>query len=204
MVRKHTTSSLVLAVLLVISMLAGCTGQTVTPTSAPTATNTVPIVTETVPAATDTLEPTVAATDTVEPAAGATNTIEPTVAVTQTAEPPADGNYSLTILHTNDVHAHHEPNSDGDGAAAAVSEGGTELAFTVGVIARGIVEIDACIVGAVQDRNSLLQGRALNGQGAEGGTRDLEVGLAEARVGHCFLCVHGGYRYKMRRKFQFL
>ncbi len=30
---------------------------------------------------------------------------------------PAD-NYNLTILHTNDIHAHHEPDSNGDGGAA--------------------------------------------------------------------------------------
>jgi len=29
-----------------------------------------------------------------------------------------DGGFALTILHTNDTHAHHEPNSNGDGGAA--------------------------------------------------------------------------------------
>ncbi len=29
-----------------------------------------------------------------------------------------DGSFSLTILHTNDTHSHHDPNSSGDGGAA--------------------------------------------------------------------------------------
>lgn len=29
-----------------------------------------------------------------------------------------DDSFSLTILHTNDTHSHHEPNSNGDGGAA--------------------------------------------------------------------------------------
>ncbi len=29
-----------------------------------------------------------------------------------------DESYSLTIMHTNDVHGHHEPQRNGDGGAA--------------------------------------------------------------------------------------
>jgi 5'-nucleotidase/UDP-sugar diphosphatase len=46
----------------------------------------------------------------------------PTATPTNTTEPqPEKPNFSLTILHSNDVHAHHEPNADGDGGEALAS-----------------------------------------------------------------------------------
>ena len=59
------------------------------------------------------------------PDASETVQVEPTVPVEATAIPTntpvpasANGNFLLTILHTNDVHAHHAPNADGDGGEA--------------------------------------------------------------------------------------
>lgn len=102
MVSKQKYSSLVQTAILVIIMMTGCTGKNTAPTSTPIdlAAGTLPVVTATIPAATEL-------------------PIEPTISATNTAEPvPANSNYSLTILHTNDVHAHHAPNADGDGGAA--------------------------------------------------------------------------------------
>ncbi len=47
----------------------------------------------------------------------ATATLAPTSTSAPTAS-PADGNFQITILHTNDVHAHHAADADGDGGEA--------------------------------------------------------------------------------------
>lgn len=106
MIQKNRPTYLALAVSLIFLLAAGCTGQNVTPTSSPVAAETSPIpaVTVTEPIAT--------------PVSVVTNTTEPLATATSTAEPNPDGNFALTILHTNDVHAHHAPNADGDGGAA--------------------------------------------------------------------------------------
>jgi 5'-nucleotidase / UDP-sugar diphosphatase len=98
MLKNQKRSFQVVFVILIISIAVGCSGQNIIPTSTPAI-----IETNTVPAATETIAPT--PTPTLVPA----NTTSPV---------DADGNYSLTILHTNDVHAHHAPNADGDGGAA--------------------------------------------------------------------------------------
>lgn len=102
MLRKRKTFSLTLATILVTLLAVSCTGQNPASTSSPSITETSvnPVVTETASAATPgTDELRVTATSTVESA-------------------KTEVNYTLTILHTNDVHAHQAPNSDGDGGAA--------------------------------------------------------------------------------------
>ena len=59
-----------------------------------------------------------AATATEISTAAATEAIATPAAPTPTATADPNANFTLTILHTNDVHAHHAPNSDGDGGEA--------------------------------------------------------------------------------------
>jgi len=102
MAKKYEHSSLVMVSVLIVLLAASCAGQNITPTSCPVivATNANPVATEALPTAASSMtEIPVTATKTVEPAA-------------------TDGNFSLTVLHTNDVHAHHTSNEDGDGGAA--------------------------------------------------------------------------------------
>jgi 5'-nucleotidase len=115
MVKKHHPFSLALTAVLVLFMAAGCAGQSITAPSSPAAAQAtaIPAATETIPAATSAP----AATAEAIPAAAAT-----AIPAVNTAEPAAaEVNYSLTILHTNDVHAHHAPNADGDGGEALAS-----------------------------------------------------------------------------------
>jgi 5'-nucleotidase/UDP-sugar diphosphatase len=102
MVRKHELFPLVLASILTVLLMASCTGQNTTSTSYPVivATKANPVVTEMIPTATSGI-------------------VAISATVTKAVEPAApDGNFSLTVLHTNDIHAHHAPNADGDGGAA--------------------------------------------------------------------------------------
>lgn len=73
-----------------------------------------------------------------ETPSGVTSGAVETVAATAASTPQAaeeEPNYTLTILHTNDVHAHHAPNGDGDGgaarAASVISQVRSEAANTL-------------------------------------------------------------------------
>ncbi|MEI6291448.1 MAG: metallophosphoesterase, partial [Chloroflexota bacterium] len=53
--------------------------------------------------------------------AAAAGTASATPAAATSLPKPTPTNFKLTILHTNDVHAHHAPNADGDGGEALAS-----------------------------------------------------------------------------------
>ena len=89
---KTSLNPLSLVIILLWGSLVSCTSQT-----APTAI-TPPVI------------PTVAMVTAVS--------AEPTGTAVATLPAEVSDNFSLTILHTNDVHAHHAPNSDGDGGEA--------------------------------------------------------------------------------------
>ena len=92
---KPNSLPLISSILLIVILASGCAGQTAAPTSTPT------LVSTAVPLAT------------------ATSMVTPTQKPTPTVSAvDVEGNYSLTLLHTNDVHAHQAPNADGDGGAA--------------------------------------------------------------------------------------
>lgn len=94
----HKRWLLFLAVLVVAAMIPACQPAT---TVVPTAQPTQETPQDELPTAT--LESTMA---------------PPTEQATPTPEPTEEGPYTLTIMHTNDTHAHHEPDSDGNGGAA--------------------------------------------------------------------------------------
>ena len=96
--KKASLYALVLLTCLLFGSLVSCTPQNSPPAVAPTA-----LPTAVAPAITATT-----ASVSVDPTATASPTATPVPAA-------ANGNFSLTILHTNDVHAHHAPNADGDG-----------------------------------------------------------------------------------------
>lgn len=97
--KKITLYSLVLMTILLFGSLAGCTARSSQTVAAPTD----PPATI-LPVAASPVDPTATSAPTSMPVTAAAN-----------------GNFSLTILHTNDVHAHHAPNADGDGGEALAS-----------------------------------------------------------------------------------
>lgn len=97
--KKTSLYRLSLVLILFWGSLAGCTAQ-----NSPTA-----VAQTDIPTAAPAITPTVAVATAVS--------VNPTATAVPTL-PAANDNFSLTILHTNDVHAHHAPNADGDGGEA--------------------------------------------------------------------------------------
>jgi 5'-nucleotidase/UDP-sugar diphosphatase len=98
---RNTTFTVLSALLLIAVLVSACS----VPTPAPTSTAT------TAPSATSLPPTAIPASATPEPTAAAT--------ATATAVPTEEAtNFELTILHTNDVHAHQAADADGNGGAA--------------------------------------------------------------------------------------
>ncbi len=99
--KKSSFHPLSLVIILFLASLASCTTWNTQPTIAPPViqTDVVPMIISTTAEAT------------------AVN-IDPTAIAVPTLPAMANGNFPLTILHTNDVHAHHAPSADGDGGEA--------------------------------------------------------------------------------------
>jgi 5'-nucleotidase / UDP-sugar diphosphatase len=128
MVRKYKFIILPLVVILFVFLVASCSGQNITLINAPAilAQSTIPVEADTkaaiTPAAAE--APMTATTMTKVVVTGTTSSAIPTVAAptattTNTVKSTVpQANFPLTILHTNDVHAHHAPNTDGDGGEA--------------------------------------------------------------------------------------